>query len=804
MIFDNTGLENSFPRQKVSFAKKTKKWYASCVNSLANHDLAGDSAIRQDRIHKMINYDLLNGKLHIEDLKHIIDPNSFDFGSSPENIQHYPIMNSKLQVLQGEESKRLFDYSVVITNPTSVSSIEENKQKELAAKLQEVVQNQNLSEEEAQAKMEEIYKYFRYKWKDIREIRANALLSHYNKELNIPYIFNQGFRDAEAVGEELYQVSIVSGEPYIERITPKKLTIYRSGFSNRVEDADVVVIEDYWSKGKILDYFHNELTDKDLAYIEDLEKSPMDDAKGVTGIYGGYPSSQVEPTVITQDEDGNFKFKKMDEKYTAEELFSEIDYRDSLMPYDMNGNIRVTQVFWKSYRCIKNVKSYDPETGEKVFTLMPEDYIPNKDMGEEAKDIWINQACRGVKIGEKVFVQLGPCPVQYNRLSNPSRCHFGIIGSIYNLNDDEPFSLVDVMKPYNYMYDVVYDRLNKLIARNHGKVIKVDLAQIPDKWGMERWFTVLKTAGIAVIDSFKEGNKGQATGKLAGSLNNNSNGVIDAELGQSIMNHIQLLEYIRNEMSEVVGISKQREGQIANRETVGGVERATLQSSHITEWLFVTHEDLKKRVYEAFLETAKIALKGKSKKFNYILSDGTSMIIKIDGDEFAESDYGLVVDNTNDAQDLKNNLPRLVEIGLQSNKVSFKAAIDIWSAKSQAEKIRILADSEEEIIAQQQQAQQEQLKAQQQQAQMQAELEQQKLQLQQAMNTENNETKILIASMQANNAANVDTQSMTEGERASLDEKIREFNANLSFQKDKLNKEMEIKRKQLNKPVGGK
>lgn len=77
------------------------------------------------------------------------------------------------------------------------------------------------------------------------------------------------------------------------------------------------------------------------------------------------------------------------------------------------------------------------------------------------------------------------------------------------------------------------------------------------------------------------------------------------------------------EMSEVAGITKQREGQVANRETVGGVERATLQSSHITEYLFLIHDDVKKRALEAFLETAKIALKGRSKKFQYLLSDGS-------------------------------------------------------------------------------------------------------------------------------------------------------------------------------------
>jgi len=92
-----------------------------------------------------------------------------------------------------------------------------------------------------------------------------------------------------------------------------------------------------------------------------------------------------------------------------------------------------------------------------------------------------------------------------------------------------------------------------------------------------------KANHIAVVDSFKEGNKGVATGKLAGMLNNQSSGVIDADQGNAIQNDINLLQFIKMEMGEVMGITPQREGQVSNRETVGGVERAVLQSSHITE-----------------------------------------------------------------------------------------------------------------------------------------------------------------------------------------------------------------------------
>ena len=242
----------------------------------------------------------------------------------------------------------------------------------------------------------------------------------------------------------------------------------------------------------------------------------------------------------------------------------------------MVGNIRVLRVYWKSRRKIKRVKSYDPETGEEIFSFRDETYIIDKDRGEEEHTFWINEAWEGTKIGTDIYVNMRPKVVQYNRLSNPSRCHFGIVGTIYNLNETRPFSMVDMMKPYNYLYDVMHDRLNKLLAKNWGKVAQIDLAKVPKGWDMEKWIYFAKTQGVAIIDSFKEGNIGAATGKLAGALNNASNGVIDLELSNSIQFYINFLEFIKMEMSEVVGITKQREGQISNRETVGGVERATL------------------------------------------------------------------------------------------------------------------------------------------------------------------------------------------------------------------------------------
>lgn len=746
----------------------------------------------------------------MEDLAMVINPDNIQAGFIPDRIQHYPIMNSKLSVLRGEESKRVFDYRVVITNPNAISEKENARKEELNARLQQVIADKSQSEDEFNQELEKINDFFTFEWQDSREIRANALLSHYTKEYNIPFLFNQGFMDGMTVGEEIYQCDIVGGEPTIEKVNPLKIRVFKSGYSNKIEDAGMIVIEDYWSPSRVIDTFYDSLSRKDIEYIE---KAQGNVSGGATDSMDNVDERQGFVNRVFVGEEAT-----MQDGFFWDPIGNADSVNSNLAPFDTLGNIRVIRVYWKSLRKIKKVKSYDPMTGEEIFNFYPETYVLKKDMGEEEEIFWINEAWEGTKIGSDIYVNMRPRVIQYNRLSNPSRCHFGIVGSIYNINDSRPFSLVDMMKPYNYLYDVIHDRLNKLIAKNWGKIITLDLAKVPERWDVEKWLYFAKTNNIAVVDSFKEGNKGAATGKLAGGLNNASSGVIDAELGNTIQQYTNLLEFIKMEMSEVAGITKQREGQVANRETVGGVERATLQSSHITEYLFLIHDDVKKRALEAFLETAKIALKGRSKKFQYLLSDGSIQIINIDGDEFAEADYGLVIDNSNGLQELQQKMDMLAQAALQNQILNFSTIMKLYNSSSLAEKQRLVEKNEAELIERQQQMQQQQMEAQQQQAQMQAQLQQAKMEQEYKMNSENNETKIIVAEI--NSQAEADRLAMmnqddgiqepevSEESRANLLEKMREFDERLkldrerlAFDKSKARTDAELKRKQINKPT---
>lgn len=765
----NSSIISYLPPQAIPRSKKNRKWMEDCVRFADNNTVLSSSLVRRTIAHKKINYDLFHGKLDMEDLERMANPDGIDYNMKSKPIQHYPIMNRYINLLLGEEASSQFDYKVIVTNPDTISDIAEKRKTELINRLQSLIEDKSLSDEEYQNEVQKLQDYYNYRYQDFREIRANRLIQHYSKEQNFNGKFNDGFADVLIVHEEIYQCYIESGEPKLSRLDPMSVHVYGSGRSNNIEDADMVVIEDYWSLGKITDNYYNQLTAKDIKQLE--SKTFGHDGSD------GY-----------QDPRNYFKFGNWVDNFAGDDNGAWVSFNDGVgfnkMPYDIMGNIRVLQVYWKSKRRILEVKKYDEITGKPYTEFHTEDYICNEELGEESKSYYVNEAWHGVMIGagdNAIFVDMGPCKVQYNTMTNPSRCHFGIVGTIYNINNSQPYSMVDMIKPFSYMYDVTYDRMNKLVARNLGKVIQLNKSILPKGWDIDTYIHYLKNAGLSVIDPMKEGNEGAAKGKLAGMFNTAP--VIDLELSQSIGQMIQLLEFTDNNIAKITGLTPQRMGEIQNRETVGGVERATKQSSYSTLWWFAKHEDTKKRVITCFIETAKIALRGKNKKFEHILPDHSIELINIDGDVFAESDYGLVVDNGYNTQVLEQSIQQMAQASMQNGQMLMSSYFKILQNISLQEKIRILENDEQRSMERQQQAQQQQQQQLEMQLQQQAQTEQAKMQHEASMNTENNETKILIEQMKAN--ASISEQD-GDIEQSKLNEQIRQFNETIELQNREL------------------
>ncbi|MGK2864887.1 MAG: hypothetical protein ACSLE0_23345 [Chitinophagaceae bacterium] len=792
------------PPQRLPYNQKGKQWRIDNIDSADRHSFYHNESVRQTIKNKVVNLNLYNGIVDIRDLTDVVNPYQLNASFIPDNLPHHPIAVPKIELLVGEETKRRFDWRVIVTNQNAITDKENKKKDILFQKMNEYLQA-NYADEELQGKLQEIEDYFKYDWQDIREKMANQILRHYWSEQGFQTIFLNCFKDALIMGEEIVQIDIVHNEPVMTKLNPLKVHAVRSGNSDRIEDANIVILQDHWSPGKIIDYFHEDLKTADIDYINDY----------TTGTSKGSFTDDGDNHTLLRDA-LNTGVTGMDSIFNIAEInghFFGSNYTDE------NGNIRVLRVYWKSIKKIKKVKFYD-EDGEEEYKIMSEEYKPKKELGEEATDLWVNEWWEGTKIGSDIYVQMHPRSVQFNRLNNPSYCHPGVIGEIYNTNQGRAVSLMDRMKNYQYMYDVIWDRLNKAIATNYGKIFELDLAKVPDNWEIEKWLHFAIVNKIAVIDSFKEGQQGAATGKLAGGFNQQGGRAIDMETGGYIQQHIQLLEFIKMEMSEIAGVTKQREGAIHQNETASGVERSVNQSSHITEYWFHKHEQFKLRAMTAFLETAKVALKGNNKKVQYILDDQTIQMLNVEGDDFAEADYGLVGTSSSKAMELEGMLKQNAQAFMQ-NGGSMGTIMDIFFSPSLADMRKKLEIAEAKMQQQQSQAQDQNNKLAQQAQQDAMALEQAKLQLEDTMNQRDNETKIIVEQMKLSMQPEVEEEIESDGiedpiayEKLALDKqkaradqmaKMKDLDQKMQMHNDKMKREdKKIAVSKIKKPVSTK
>ena len=174
-----------------------------------------------------------------------------------------------------------------------------------------------------------------------------------------------------------------------------------------------------------------------------------------------------------------------------------------------------------------------------------------------------------------------------------------------------------------------------------------------------------------------------------------------------------MLSYLENQMGEIAGVSKQRQGQVSSSELVGNVERAVVQSSHITEKWFSSHDNTKSRAMATLLETAKYAWRDKSKKLQYVTDDLTTVMFEVDGKIFNESEYGLFISNTSGDAQLEQSLKQLAHAGIQNDKLKWSQLMDIYYSDSITSIRRKIEQGEQEQLEQKQQDQQMQQQAQQ-------------------------------------------------------------------------------------------
>lgn len=663
------------PSQKRPHSKKNKEWRMQCVDAAEAACYYTDESLRKSRRNKLVNYNLYSDILDEQDMRRICDP--LDLGTeytSPGKVQNYPLINPLIDNLIGENERRGFDYVIRVINQDAISMKEADIREMVSKFIITEIKNFDGDQAALERRVTEFKKKTMYDFQDLREIRANHIVRHLIEKENLRYKFNKCFLDALIAAEEIIQWDIISGEPVMFRLNPVNVHTVQSGESPFIEDSDIIVIEGWYSPGRIIDEYHEYLKPDQIDWIESYFDENRPSANGSVRV-----SSDHAPQMILD----------LNSKIDITASINGLNNFADTQAFDRDGNIRVLKVYWKSRRKMKKVKYFDKDTGEQLEDLRDERYVINKDEGESEEIIWINEWWEGHKIGGRyktgeeaaVYLKMQPRPVQFRQMSNPSKCHPGIVGTIYNTNSNQGVSLMDKGKAFQYLYNAISYNVELLMATNWGKILRLPMHEVPEGWDVEKWLYYARIMKVAPYDAFQEGKKGAATGKLAGNMNQN-NLVIDAETGNLLNYYVALLQHIEQTAYKVLGFTPQRLGAVSNRETIGGIERSVTQSSLSTEYWFAEHDFFVQRALQVGLETAKAAWRGQKKKLQYITDDMSIALFDVDGDELAEIDYDLTISSSFNNKKTLEALRQAAPQALQAQILSWESYVDILTTDS--------------------------------------------------------------------------------------------------------------------------
>lgn len=790
---------NCMPAQKIPASKKTEDWKQQNVDYIIGHSASsrnGNSRSREEEMQTY--YDLYNSIYNEKDLKYVTNPFKQEDGF-PATAQDYNIIKPKIDLLLGEETKRPFNFRVVRTSDIATSNLQDKAKQLLIDYVQASIMSKLGPEEQARYQEalqsgeimtpEQIQKYLTKDYKDIAEIAAQHSLNYLKQKLNVTHEFFKGWKDALIAGEEIYYVGVINGEPYVERVNPLSFSYEQSADLEFIHEASWCCRKMNMSATEIYDRFYDKMSEKQLNELLDM----MDD-----GTRGGL-NPQVRKT-------------SLDYPHIKTRTINGF----SSNPFQNADNINVWHCCWKSFKKIGFVTIINPETGVEEEFEVDESYkVTGREVNVEWT--WIIEVWEGYRVGEDLYIGIQPVEYQHISADNPNSQKLPYTGVVYNNTNSSPRSLVSMMKPLQYMYIVIWYRLELAMARDKGKVVTMDITQIPKSMNIDvaKWMHYLGALGVNFVNPYEEG--WDIPGREGGKPSQfNQITALDLTMANTIDQYINLMDKIESMVSEITGVTKQREGAISSNELVGNVERSVVQSAHITEPLFWVHNQVKKEVLSMLLNTAKFAWKDSDKRcVHYVLDDATRAFLTLNDDFFYE-DMDIFLDDSTKNQQQLEALKQLMQPAMQNGASLLDIAEIITMDNINMIKNR-LEDIEQKRMEQQQALEEQQAQREQQMIQMQNEVKEEELMIKEAeMDLEkykidtDNATKITVAQLQAyrgledqdqNDNGIPDTmeiaaQALAERKQAS-EEAGKQFEFNAKIREQQMKEKIEDKKIQL-------
>lgn len=474
---------SAFPRQKLPLSKKGKKWQEDCVNYIigeGNVTSGGNSTSYYGELQTY--YNLYNSIFDEKDFKSITNPFKVEDGF-PATPHDFNIIRPKVDLLIGEETKRPLNFRVIRTSQEATSEMQE-KEKQMILQYIEAAITARMSPEEAQQFQqqlqsgeimppEQIAKYMDKDYKDIVENTAYHSLTYLREKLDLDNEFIKGWKDGLISGREIYYVGVLNAEPYVERVNPICFSYDKSPDLEFIEDGSWCCRKMRIPITEVYDRYYDKLEEKDLDKLEEMIGSTLGRNLG--------DRSPVDMGIQLRI------------------------YDNPIFEGAGKSLVNVWHCCWKSFKKIFYVTTTD-DAGQPQINIVDETYQP---VGNEVsiEPDWIIEVWEGYRAGSDLYFGIQPIEYQHVSIDNPNSQKLPYCGAIYSNTNSKPRSLVSILKPLQYMYIVLWYRLELAIARDKGKVVNMDITQIPKSMNISpaKWMHYLSSVGVNFINPYEEG-----------------------------------------------------------------------------------------------------------------------------------------------------------------------------------------------------------------------------------------------------------------------------------------------------------
>lgn len=697
------------PKQRVpQSVKNTDEWkdenvrffYKNCTGRTL-------SKMEVTRLFKMA-----AGYLEEHDYLYVTDPlgvrNRPALAGHPGEVKNMDIISPILMLLMGEKTKRPNQYTVFAKN-SQFPSQKAQRQFELWEKnihlmfVNEMIkigqyvpgstddQGQPIQEpqspEEIQMQLSNM--------SDWMSIQGQEALDYIRFNNELDRNFRKGFYDW-LVTNSVFSYKSVLYDDVVHEIVPYAEIEWLAGPNvDYLEDGDAVKRTQYMTINQIIDNFRD---------LDGMTDDILDDLEA----YGT-----------------GFRDASTQKMFSQTEVFYNRLFGSQHGYIATSGDaIEVCHLTWKSSQMVKRV------SGTNVmgnYTIeYDEDY--QSIQGETVEVKWNSMNYEGYMLGGKHIIGVQPIPISRTSMSNESVCKLPYNGRTFHSREIKAKSPVQKLEVFQKRYNVLYHFLDKVMNKNKDKFTILPLSMIPNKPGWDELTTIYyaDATGFLFVDD-SDPRTMQALQYVK---------VLDMALSQYIEFVHKLLDQVKSDAEEVMGINRQRKGETMASDAVSNNQQATMRSVVSTEELFVEYDEFEERELQGLMDISKFAFV-KGKKASYISSDGKVKYLDVIPEAYMNADFGVFVKNGGrEAQKLTEFKQSAFAFAQNQMKPSLVAKI-------------VDSDNLAELIIQMEQAEQE--LEQSQQAQAQAEQTQQQAELQEKVKENQDKLTLGYYTVDANN-----------------------------------------------------